>query len=219
MRLGEHMNDITGTIGHKSFLAVLQFQSFISLPCPIQLISLTTKNFQNKPTFANSPKMSAEYEGQDPLDIAKQAERDLNSNEAETGNRAGASDSTTESGIDTSVTRKFPGSTAEYGSHVSGAGDNRDIPVEEGGDIQKGTGRLTKARDFDQGEAGEGPEDILKKREDENPGSDEFGRSAGELKDETSGTPGGGDGAGAPVSSGGPGYTDDSTGAAGGRVP
>jgi len=125
----------------------------------------------------------------------------------------------TESGIDTSVTRKFPGSTAEYGSHVSGAGDNRDIPVEEGGDIQKGTGRLTKARDFDQGEAGEGPEDILKKREDENPGSDEFGRSAGELKDETSGTPGGGDGAGAPVSSGGPGYTDDSTGAAGGRVP
>ena len=29
--------------------------------------------------------MSAEYEGQDPLDIAKQAERDLNSNEAKVG--------------------------------------------------------------------------------------------------------------------------------------
>ena len=29
--------------------------------------------------------MSAEYEGQDPLDIAKQAERDLNSHEAKFG--------------------------------------------------------------------------------------------------------------------------------------
>ena len=29
--------------------------------------------------------MSAEYEGQDPLDIAKQAERDLNSHEAKHG--------------------------------------------------------------------------------------------------------------------------------------
>jgi len=27
--------------------------------------------------------------------------------------------------------------TAEYGSRVSGAGDNRDIPMEEGGDIQR----------------------------------------------------------------------------------
>ena len=60
------------------------------------------------------------------------------------------------------MTRKFPGSTAEYDSHVSGAGHNRNIPVEEGGGIQKGTGRLTKAGDFDQGEAGEGPEDILR---------------------------------------------------------
>lgn len=33
-----------------------------------------------------------------------------------------------ESGIDTSVTNKFPGSTAEYGSKVSGAGNNREIP-------------------------------------------------------------------------------------------
>jgi hypothetical protein len=62
------------------------------------------------------------------------------------------------------VTQKFPGSTAEYGSHVSGAGDNRDIPVEEGRDIEKGTGRLTKAGGFDQGDAGEGPEDILRMR-------------------------------------------------------
>jgi hypothetical protein len=38
--------------------------------------------------------MSADYEGKDPLELAKQAERDMNSYEAKTGNaRAGASDS------------------------------------------------------------------------------------------------------------------------------
>lgn len=42
-----------------------------------------------------------------------------------------------ESGVDTSVTSKFPGSTVTYGSAASGAGDNREIPVEEGGDIGK----------------------------------------------------------------------------------
>jgi hypothetical protein len=69
-----------------------------------------------------------------------------------------------ESGIDQSVTSKFPGSTAEHGSHASGSGNNRDIPPEEGGDIAKGTGRMTKAGDFDQGEAGEGPEDIAARK-------------------------------------------------------
>ena len=124
-----------------------------------------------------------------------------------------------ESGIDSSVTQKFPGSTAEYGSHASGVGDNRDIPVEEGGDIQKGTGRLTKAGDFDQGEAGEGLEDILKKKEQENPGVDEFGRSRRELQDQVRGTPGGYDGAGETVDPRGPGYTKGSDRAAGGRNP
>ena len=117
------------------------------------------------------------------------------------------------------MTRKFPGSTAEYGSHVSGAGDNRDIPVEEGGDIQKGTGRLTKAGDFDPGDAGEGPEDILRMREEQNPGSDEFGRSRRELQDQVRGTSRGHDSAGAPVNPRGPGKTEGSYHAAGGRVP
>ncbi|KAK4937551.1 hypothetical protein LTR10_021843 [Elasticomyces elasticus] len=120
--------------------------------------------------------MSAEYKGQDLMDIAKQAERDLNDPKANHGAQdggfggktgKGGSDSTLESGIDQSVTNKFPGSTAEYGSHVSGAGNNRDIPPEEGGDIQKGTGRLTKAGDFDQGEPGEGPEHIAARRAQE----------------------------------------------------
>lgn len=78
-----------------------------------------------------------------------------------------------ESGIDTSVTNKFPGSTAEYGSKVSGAGNNREIPPEEGGDIQKGTGRPTKAGDFDQGAPGEGPEHISAKYAADKPGNDD----------------------------------------------
>ena len=71
------------------------------------------------------------------------------------------------------MTNKFPGSTAEYGSQVSGAGDNRDIPESEGGDIVKGTGRLTKAGDFDQGEAGEGPEDVSRRKAQDQGGDDD----------------------------------------------
>ena len=40
-----------------------------------------------------------------------------------------------ESGVDESVTSKFPGSTVQVGSAASGAGDNREIPIEEGGDL------------------------------------------------------------------------------------
>ncbi|ETI24930.1 hypothetical protein G647_04300 [Cladophialophora carrionii CBS 160.54] len=115
--------------------------------------------------------MSAEYKGQDPIDIAKAAERDLSSQQAKQGH--GGSLSTDESGIDQSVTNKFPGSTAEYGSKVSGAGNNREIPVEEGGDIQKNTGRPTKAGDFDQGAAGEGPEHLKKQYEQQYGGNDD----------------------------------------------
>jgi len=115
--------------------------------------------------------MSAEYKGQDPLDIAKAAERDLNSNQAKQGHGSGLS--ADESGIDQSVTNKFPGSTAEYGSKVSGAGDNREIPVEEGGDIQKGTGRPTTAGDFDQGGPGEGPEHLKTQYEQQYGGNDD----------------------------------------------
>lgn len=79
-----------------------------------------------------------------------------------------------ESGIDQSVESKFSqhGATADYGSHVSGAGNNRDIPPSEGGDIQKGTGRMTKAGDFDQGAPGEGPEDVSKRQAEAYGGDD-----------------------------------------------
>lgn len=121
------------------------------------------------------------------MDIAAKAEQDLNSPEAKTGVQEGtgfggkdeykgASDSgeipclppkswgdtdyqyliAREGGIDQSVTEKFPGSTAEYTS--------REIPDEEGGGRQRGTGKQTKQADFDQGEAGEGPDDIAKQR-------------------------------------------------------
>lgn len=46
-----------------------------------------------------------------------------------------------DSGVDTSVESKFPGSEVKVGSSASGAGDNREIPVEEGGDINKVTGQ------------------------------------------------------------------------------
>ncbi|KAI9727820.1 MAG: hypothetical protein M1834_007967 [Cirrosporium novae-zelandiae] len=73
------------------------------------------------------------YEDRDPLDIARQAERELNSHGAKHAHNI--SDSSIESGIDEGVNKKFPGSTTKYGSAASGAGDNREIPVEEGGDI------------------------------------------------------------------------------------
>ena len=47
----------------------------------------------------------------------------------------------TESGVDESVERKFPGAEVTYGSAASGAGDNREIPAKEGGDVHKDTGR------------------------------------------------------------------------------
>ncbi|EKG12390.1 hypothetical protein MPH_10507 [Macrophomina phaseolina MS6] len=108
--------------------------------------------------------MSKAYEGQDLNKIAQQAEQDLNSYAAKTGHDLnlssnhgkGASVSTTESGVDVSRAQQFPGGDVRYGSSASGAGDNREIPLEEGGDIQKGTGRPTKAGDF---EGVGGPED------------------------------------------------------------
>lgn len=46
-----------------------------------------------------------------------------------------------DSGINEAATTKFPGSTVTVGSAASGAGDNREIPLDEGGDISKATGR------------------------------------------------------------------------------
>jgi len=135
--------------------------------------------------------MSEIYKGQDLLDIAAKAEQDLAAPHLKHGAQdggfggktvPGGSTSTDESGIDQSVTAKFPGSTAEYGSKVSGAGDNREIPLEEGGGIQKGTGRVTKAGDFEQGEPGEGPEDVARKYAEQHGGEDDV---RGNIKNRT----------------------------------
>ena len=37
--------------------------------------------------------------------------------------------------MDDSVTSKFPGSVVKVGSAASGAGDNREIPLDEGGEL------------------------------------------------------------------------------------
>lgn len=127
--------------------------------------------------------MSREYEGQDPLDLAKQAEQDMNSYKMRTehdmssqirsgtgDHGKGASDSTLESGVDESVRGKFPGADVIYGSAASGAGDNREIPLSEGGDIDPRTGKPYKARDF---EGLGGPEDKERVYAEANPGNDD----------------------------------------------
>ena len=43
--------------------------------------------------------------------------------------------SETESGVNEGVSAKFPGSVVKTGSQASGQGDNREIPVDEGGDL------------------------------------------------------------------------------------
>ena len=55
------------------------------------------------------------------------------------------------------------------GSAASGAGNNREIPVEEGGDVDA-KGRPTKAKDFE-GEGG--PETKAEIRAEEQPGADD----------------------------------------------
>ncbi|MCJ1273882.1 hypothetical protein MMC21_001675 [Puttea exsequens] len=118
--------------------------------------------------------MSKEYEGQDPMVLAKQAENDLNSHQAKHGYSSG--ESANESGVDTNVENKFPGAQVKYGSAASGAGDNREIPVDEGGDLiskpgeKGGSGHPTKARDF---EGLGGPETKQALYDEANPGNDD----------------------------------------------
>ncbi|KAG9512168.1 hypothetical protein KCU99_g8832, partial [Aureobasidium melanogenum] len=88
--------------------------------------------------------MSTEYQNQDPLKLAQQAERDLNSHAAKQGQSN--SDSALESGVDESVSNKFPGAEVTVGS--TGASDNQRIPLSEGGDINPSTGKLHKAGEF-----------------------------------------------------------------------
>jgi len=102
----------------------------------------------------------------DILATAKQAERDLNSYQAKVGH--GGSDTTTESGIDSTVEQRFPGAKVTYGSAASGAGDNREIPECEGGGVLP-NGQTTKARDFE-GEGG--PEEKARQRAQDRGGED-----------------------------------------------
>ncbi|KAF2170244.1 hypothetical protein M409DRAFT_19846 [Zasmidium cellare ATCC 36951] len=109
--------------------------------------------------------MSAEYQGQDPIALAKKAEADLNTLSAKgntTAQTAGVSDSTRESGIDTSATSKFPGATASLKTRD-------EIPPEEGGGILP-SGKPTQASDF---EGVGGPEDKARIAREERGGDDD----------------------------------------------
>ncbi|KAE9968894.1 hypothetical protein BLS_005628 [Venturia inaequalis] len=113
--------------------------------------------------------MAQEYKGQNPLDIAKQAEKDMNSLENRTGTGK-SSDSGLESGVNEAGAEKFPGGSVTYGSAASGRGDNREIPESEGGSIDA-KGRATKAKDFE-GEGG--PEDKQRRYEEDNGGNEDI---------------------------------------------
>ncbi|RMX82341.1 hypothetical protein D0868_15839 [Hortaea werneckii] len=138
--------------------------------------------------------MSQAYEGQDPMKLAQQAERDLNSEWAKNEhkrqqyvfinpmNEPPVNESKSqltntfpsfaaESGVDQSVQQKFPGASVTYGSAASGAGDNREIPLSEGGDINPATGKPYKAGDF---EGAGGPEDKARAFAEAQGGSDEI---------------------------------------------
>ena len=56
-----------------------------------------------------------------------------------------------DTGVDESVTSKFPGSTVEYGS---GGSNNRTLPESEGGSTNPATGKPYKQGDFAHGGVG-----------------------------------------------------------------
>jgi hypothetical protein len=71
--------------------------------------------------------------GDEKQNVAYQAESDLNSYQAKTG--TGKTSSSDESGVDSTVESRFPGSEVKYGDDlVTNAGYNRHIPP-EGGDL------------------------------------------------------------------------------------
>ncbi|KAE9989655.1 hypothetical protein EG327_002418 [Venturia inaequalis] len=117
--------------------------------------------------------MAQEYKGQNPLDIAKQAEKDMNSLENRTGTGK-SSDSGLESGVNEAGAEKFPGGSVTYGSAASGRGDNREIPESEGGylqDLRAWDEEIPVAKDFE-GEGG--PEDKQRRYEEDNGGNEDI---------------------------------------------
>lgn len=136
----------------------LSYSVFITLNTPTPLLNFNIINVATKTTISqclkntkdkiqsvqpaqpSHPLPSIQPTTNPPIqttEIAKQAERDLNTNisgaqaNTEATGAKGASDSARESGVDASVENKFPGSEVKYGSEASGAGGNRDMP--EGG--------------------------------------------------------------------------------------
>jgi hypothetical protein len=78
------------------------------------------------------------------------------------------------------VTTKFPGAKVVYGSAASGAGDNREISLDEGNDLDPRTGKPYKAKAF---EGIGGPEDKDRRHAEEHGGDNDVRgdiRQAGE---------------------------------------
>lgn len=79
------------------------------------------------------------------IEIARQAERDLNTYQAKTS--VGKGSSSDDTGVDSSVETKFPGAEVKAGQELStNAGYNRRIPPSEGGELDD-RGRFVKTLD------------------------------------------------------------------------
>ena len=72
-----------------------------------------------------------------------------------------------EPGVNENIDTKFPGASVAVGS--TGASGNREIPLEEGGDLDD-KGRPTKAKHF---EGQGGPETKAQLHAEQNPGADD----------------------------------------------
>ncbi|KAK3939743.1 hypothetical protein QBC46DRAFT_354772 [Diplogelasinospora grovesii] len=91
-------------------------------------------------------------------EIARQAERDLNTYQAKTG--TGQTTGLEDAGVNELSEDKFPGSQAKYGDDlVTNAGYNRRMPGDEGGDVDE-RGRMVKGSAY---EGVGGPEDKVAK--------------------------------------------------------
>jgi hypothetical protein len=76
-----------------------------------------------------------------------------------------------ESGVDESVSNKFPGASVTVGG--TGASNNVSIPESEGGDINPSTGKLYKAGDFEGLYSTIGPETKAQIHRENNGGDDD----------------------------------------------
>lgn len=103
--------------------------------------------------------------------IAHQAEADLNTYQAKTGEARNQADDV--AGVRSNVENKFPGADVRYGDDLSTNGSwNKRIPPTEGGDLDD-RGRQARGEHYDHKIGSGGPQDKIRAEFNKNPGQDE----------------------------------------------